>query len=111
LVPLFVLAFLCTAAHATKEKDAPKDQGETALILFWPNQENAILKVAFGRFQNMGGYGGQMTLLSTVIVQNVSTRLVPKGTFTVTLLDKERVRAGSGILAIDDLNAGDWIRL
>jgi hypothetical protein len=107
LVFLLVLAFLCVATHASKEKDGSKDPGETGLVMFWPNQETAILKLTFGRFQNMATYAGKMTLISDVVVQNVSTKLIPKASFSVALLDKDRVRIGSGNLVIDELNAGE----
>jgi hypothetical protein len=107
-VPLVLLTLLCTAAHATKEKDGSKDQGsEAGIVMFWPNQDNAILKLTFSRFQNMATYGAQMTLISNVVVQNLSTKLIPKASFSVALLDKDRVRVGNGNLVIDDLNAGE----
>jgi len=98
---LLVLAFLCFTAHASK------DPGEAGLVMFWPNQESAILKLTFGRFQNMATYAGKMTLISDVVVQNVSTKLIPRASFSVALLDKDRVRIGSGNLVIDELNAGE----
>ncbi len=107
LLPLLLLVLLCTLAHATKEKDGSKDQSDTGIVMFWPNQDNAILKLTFSRFQNMGTYGGQMTLVSNVVVQNLSTKLIPRASFSVALLDKDRVRVGNGSLVIDDLNAGE----
>jgi len=107
LLPLLLLVLLCTLAHATKEKDGSKDQGDTGIVMFWPNQDNAILKLTFSRFQNMGTYGGQMTLVSNVVVQNLSTKLIPRASFSVALLDKDRVRVGNGNLVIDDLNPGE----
>jgi hypothetical protein len=102
-----LLALLCIAAHATKEKDGSKDQSDAGIVMFWPNQENTILKLTFSRFQNLASYAGKMTLMSTVVVQNLSTNLIPKASFTVALLDKDRVRVGSGNLVIDDLSAGE----
>jgi hypothetical protein len=107
LLPLLSLALLCTSAHATKEKDGSKDQGDAGIVMFWPSQDFAILKLTFSRFQNMGTYGGQMTLVSNVVVQNLSAKLIPKASFSVSLLDKDRVRVGNGNLVIDDLNAGE----
>ncbi len=107
VVSLLVLACLCTAAHAAKGKDAPQDQGDTGLVMFWPKQDNAILKLTFSRFQNMGTYGGQMTLVSSVLVQNLSAKLIPKASFSVALLDKDRVRVGNGNLVVDELGPGE----
>jgi hypothetical protein len=107
LVVLLPILFLLTVALAAKDKDNDKDSSGSGLVMFWPNQEAAILKLTFGRFQNMGTYGGQMTLISNVVVQNVSVKLIPKASFTVALLDKDRVRIGKGDLIVDDLNAGE----
>ncbi|MBZ5665432.1 MAG: PEGA domain-containing protein [Acidobacteriia bacterium] len=107
LVSLLLLAFLCTAALATKEKDTSQDQGDSGIVMFWPSQDNAILKLTFSRFQNLATYAGKMSLVSNVIVQNVSAKSIPKASFSVALLDKDRVRVGSGTLVIDDLNPGE----
>jgi hypothetical protein len=107
LIVLLPTLFLLTVAHAAKDKDNDKDSSGSGLVMFWPNQEAAVLKLTFGRFQNMGTYGGQMTLISNVVVQNVSVKLIPKASFTVALLDKDRVRIGKGDLIVDDLNAGE----
>ena len=108
LILLVLFPLLCPAALAKdKDKDGSKDQGESGIVMFWPNQDNAILKLTFSRFQNMGTYGGQMTLVSNVVVQNLSTKLIPRASFSVALLDKDRVRVGNGNLVIDDLSAGE----
>ena len=106
-VSLLLLVLSCHSAYASKEKDAAKDQGEAGLVMFWPNQDTAILKLTFGRFQNLATYAGKMTLISDVVVQNVSTKVIPKASFSVALLDKARVRIGSGNLIIDELNPGE----
>jgi hypothetical protein len=107
-VSLLLVCLLCVVAHAKKEKDASKEQN---MVLFWPNQDNAILKLTFGRFRNIATYVGQMTLISDVVVHNVSPKLIPRSSFSVALLDKERVRIGSGILVIDELNASESAKL
>lgn len=107
LFAILLFTALSSSLQATAEKDPAKDQSASGLVMFWPSQDNAILKLTFGHFQNLATYGSQMTLVSTVLVQNVSPNLVPKASFSVSLLDKERVRVGSGTLVIDELNAGD----
>lgn len=106
-VLLLLLASLCPAAYAIHDNDSSKDQSDAGMVMFWPNQDNAVLKLTFSRFQNMATYGGQMTLVSNVVVQNLSTKMIPKASFSVALLDKDRVRVGSGTLVIDDLDAGE----
>jgi PEGA domain len=111
LVPLLVLVCLCPGAHGDKDKESSTNQSNAGLVMFWPDHDNAVLKLTFSRFQNVGTFGSQMTLLSNVVVQNLSTKMIPKASFSVALLDKDRVRVGSGILIIDDLGAGESARV
>jgi PEGA domain len=106
VVPLVVLAFSCSFAHATPEKDPSKDQNAVAIIMFWPRQDNAILKLTFSRFRSLASYGGKTTLQSDVIVQNLSSKAIPKGSLTVSLLDKNRAEVGSSALIVNNLGAG-----
>ena len=55
----------------------------------------------------MGDYGGKRTLVSDVVVQNVSEKPIPHASFTVYTLDKENVRIGNGVLVFDDLAPGE----
>jgi PEGA domain-containing protein len=107
LLPLLLLISLCNIGLAGKDKDDSKDQAGSGIVMFWPSQDNAILKLTFSRFQNLASYAGKMTLISNVVVQNVSTKVIPRASFSVALLDKDRVRVGSGTLVIDELNPGE----
>jgi hypothetical protein len=77
-----------------------------AIVVFWPRQDNAILKLTFSRFRSLASYGGKTTLQSDVIVQNLSSKAIPKGSLTVALLDKNRVEVGSAPLVVNNLSAG-----
>lgn len=74
--------------------------------MFWPGQDNAILKLTFSRFRSLASYGGKTTLQSDVIVQNLSAKAIPKGSLTVSLLDKNRAEVGGGTLMVNNLSAG-----
>ena len=88
-------------ATCTFGKDAPP------IVMYWPNQEKPTLKVTFNTFRQVGDYGGKRTLLSDVVVQNVSDKPIPHASFTVYMLDKEKVRIGNGVLVFDDLTPGE----
>lgn len=107
LIQLVLILFLYNTTFANTEKGGSKDQGDSGIVMMWPNQESAILKLTFSRFQNMATYNGQMTLVSNVVVQNLSAKRIPGASFTVALLDKDRVRVGSGTLVVDELDAGE----
>jgi hypothetical protein len=73
--------------------------------MMWP-PENPTLKLTFGTFHDMGSYAGKMTLVSDVTVQNLTAKVIPRASFNVSLLDRNNVRLGNGLLIIEDLNPG-----
>ena len=79
--------------------------------MYWPSQVKPTLNVTFNTFRQAGDYGGKRTLLSDVVVQNVSDKPIPHASFTVYLLDKEKVRIGNGVLVFDDLAPGESTRV
>jgi hypothetical protein len=96
-----LLVSIVVLAGALIAKDAP------GIVMYWPSQDKPSIKVTFNTFQQVGVYGGRQTLLSQVIVQNVSDKPIPRASFTVYLLDKDKVRIGNGILGFDDLAPGE----
>ena len=106
IVSLVVLASLCSVAFATAEKDTSKDQNAVGIVMFWPGADNAIIKLTFSRFRNLASNNGKMTLQSDVIVQNLSGQPIPKASFTVLLLDKNRAEVGSGTLVANNVRPG-----
>jgi hypothetical protein len=99
-VPVFTLFVILASTHLPA-KDAP------GMVMLWPSQDNATLKLTFSQFRNLGGFEGKMTLVSDVIVENLSANVIPQASFTVSLLDKDRVRIGNGFLIVNDLNPGE----
>jgi PEGA domain-containing protein len=88
---------------------AAKDDGP--IVMFWPNQNNATLKLSFGRFRSLGSFEGRMSLLSEVIIENVSDKPMAKASMSVYLLDKDHVRIGDGLLVISDVNPGESVKV
>jgi hypothetical protein len=93
---LAALLILASALSFAKKPD---------LVMMWP-QENPTLKLTFGTFHEMGSYAGKMTLVSDVTVQNLTTKVMPRASFNVSLLDRKNVRIGNGLLIVEDLNPG-----
>lgn len=85
----------------------PSAAEDSGLVMLWPDKDNPTLKLTFGRFHNEGSYAGQMTLVSDVIVQNLSPKVMPQASLTVSLLDKDHVRIGQGLLVVSDLSPGE----
>jgi hypothetical protein len=42
-----------------------------------------------------------------VIIENLSSKVMPQASFSVFLLDKDHVRIGNGLLVVNDLNPGE----
>src|SRR5215813_6857720 len=84
---------------------------EPGMVMFWPSQDSPTMKLSFGPFHSMGSYGGKITLLSDVTIQNLSSTAIPQASFSVYLLDKDRVRIGSGFLAANDLQPGQMAKV
>jgi hypothetical protein len=98
---LVLVCLLTTLASSFLHgKDAPP------IVVYWPNQDQPSIKLAFGTLHEIGVFGNKRTLIAEVMVQNVSTKPIPRASFTVYLLDKEKVRLGNGVLVFDDLAPG-----
>jgi hypothetical protein len=98
----------CVALWASlgpaKEKPQP-------ITLTWPPAATPTLSLTFGQFVQLAAYNGQLSLQSPVLIQNLSGKLIPQASFTVYLLDKSKVRIGSGNLNISDLEPGQQVKL
>jgi hypothetical protein len=90
-----LLMFVSVVSYAKKQE----------MVMLWP-QDNPTLKLTFGTFHEMGSYAGKMTLVSDVVVENLTTKIMPRSSFSVSLLDRKNVRIGNGLLIVDDLNPG-----
>src|ERR1700676_77810 len=88
-----------------------KAKPDPALITLWPNSQTPTLKLTFGKFTQMGAYGGQLTFVSDVVVENLSTKPLTHGSFTVYLLDKNKVRIGNGVLHVSDLEPSQQVKI
>jgi hypothetical protein len=96
-----LLGFLLTLTSLSLAKDEP------GIVMLWPSQDNASLKLTFGRFRSVAAYEGKLTLVSDVVIENLSSKVMPQASFSVFLLDKDRVRIGNGLLVVNDLNPGE----
>jgi hypothetical protein len=103
----FVLSITLVAAKDKKDKDKP----EPSIVMLWPDQTNPIVKLTFGRFTQLASYNGQLSLESHLMIENMSGKRIPLASFTVYLLDKDKVRIGNGMLGFSDLDAGQQAKL
>jgi PEGA domain len=80
------------------------------LVMLWPAQ-NPTLKLTFGTFRQLAEMNGKISLGSDVLVQNLTSKSIPRASLTVSLLDKSSVRLGSGLLEVEDLNPGQSAKI
>jgi hypothetical protein len=83
---------------------------ENEIVTMWPSTGPAVLKVSFGRFRESSSYNGMHDYTQDVTVENVSPKNIPFASFTVYVLDKNKVRVADSILQIKDLAPGQQVR-
>ncbi len=92
-------------------KDKKQQSDAPAMVMMWPDSTHPTLKLTFGTFMQLASYNGQLSLESHVLIENRSGQFIPQASFTVYMLDKDKVRIGSGNLNISDLEAGQQAKL
>jgi len=110
MVFLVAAISLLAAAPCVFGKDK-KDKPEPSLVMLWPDSAEATIKLTFGKFVQLASYKGQLSLESQVLIENVSGKRIPLASFTVYLLDKDKIRIGNGNLSFADLDAGQQAKL
>jgi sRNA-binding regulator protein Hfq len=110
IVFLLAAISLLAAAPPVFGKDK-KDKPEPSLVMLWPDSADARIKLTFGKFVQLASYKGQLSLESQVLIENVSGKRIPLASFTVYLLDKDKIRIGNGNLSFADLDAGQQAKL
>jgi hypothetical protein len=85
-------------------------KNEPAIVMTWPADKPA-LKLSFEKFRQTSTYAGQNTYISDVTVENLTARQIPRASFTVYFMDKNKVRIGEGLLQVSDLEAGQLAKI
>src|SRR5258708_20131348 len=98
-VLLLALSLILTSLLRAKD--------DAGIVMLWPTQESASLKLTCGRFRSVEAYAGKLTLVSDVVIENLSSKAMPQASFSVFLLDKDHVRIGNGLLVVNDLNPSE----
>jgi len=105
------LCILLGVAFGWGKDKKEKDKNHPPIIMFWPDQTSPSLKLTFEPFSQLATYNGQMSLGSHVLIENLSRKRIGQASFTVYLVDKDKVRVGNGVLSISDLEIGQQVRL
>jgi hypothetical protein len=97
---LSLLALLLLAA-TTYAKDPP------AQVIVWPDSGTPVLKFSFGKFREIASSGSQHNYVADTTVENVWTKAIGTGNFSLYLFDKNRVRIGEGWVSVSNLGRGE----
>lgn len=85
-------------------------KNEPVIVMTWPTEKPA-LKLSFEKFRQTGAYAGQNVYVSDVTVQNLTEKQIPRASFTVYLMDKNKIRIGEGLLQVSDLESGQSAKM
>jgi hypothetical protein len=73
-------------------------------------QSGTVARDTWYLFQRISELAGQTTLVSDVVVENLTHKAVPRATFTVHGSDKNKVRIGQGLLVVSDLDPQQQVK-
>jgi hypothetical protein len=111
-VSILILYFaFASLAFANEKKDKKDKPDPPPIVMLWPDQTSPTLKLSFGKFVQLATYNGELSLESRVLIENVSAKRIPLASFTIYLLDKDKVRIGNGALNFSDLDPGQQEKL
>lgn len=78
-----------------------KDQGGQVIV--WPESGTPVLRFTLGKFKELGSFGNRRTYLIETTAENLTTKSIPSGSFTVYLFDKNKVRIGEGWITLSNV--------
>jgi hypothetical protein len=111
LTVLLCSIFSTSLVFANDKKDKKDKPDPPPIVMLWPDQASPTLRLSFGKFVQLATYNGQLSLESHVLIENLSGKRIPLASFTVYLLDKDKVRIGNGALNFSDLDPGQQEKL
>jgi hypothetical protein len=83
---------------------------ENTVVMYWPTQDKAALKLTFAKFQLLATIAGQSTFASDVMVENLTDKAVPRIYFDVYVKDKANIRVGDGVLTVTNVGPSQQIK-
>jgi hypothetical protein len=98
---LFVFAIVATFAVA---KEQP------AQVMVWPANGQPVVRFSFGKFKEIGVFGKQHSYTIDVVAENLWGKPISRASFSLYLLDKDKVRIGEGWISITDLRSGQMAK-
>ena len=89
----------------------PARAKETPLqTIDWPETGTPVLRFTFSKFKQLPGMGVLRGYVMDTTAQNLSNRVIPSARFTVYLLDKNKVRVGEDVIAVNNVGPGETVK-
>ena len=99
-----VSLLILLASVSSVAKDPP------AQVIVWPPSGPAVIRLALGKFKELGSTGGTHTYNIDVTAENVWSKRIVKADFSLYLFDKNKTRIGDGWISISDVAPGATIK-
>jgi hypothetical protein len=85
-------------------KDAPLQ------VVEWPATGAPSVRFTFGKFKSLPGMSSLHGYVMDTTAENLSLKLIPAARFSVYLFDKNKVRIGEDVIALNNLGPGETVK-
>jgi hypothetical protein len=97
------LIFLVLTASAVA-KEAPLQ------VIDWPATGTPVLRFTFSKFKQLPGSSTIHGYVMDTMAENLSTRAIPGAQFSIYLFDKNKVRVGEDVIALNNVGPGETVK-
>ncbi|HET7440589.1 MAG TPA: PEGA domain-containing protein [Terriglobales bacterium] len=84
-----------------------KDAGQ---VILWPESGTPIVRFTLGKFKEVGTFANRRTYVIETTAENLTSKAIPTGNFSLYLFDKSNVRIGEGWLTLTDVAPGQAVK-
>src|SRR5580704_12081049 len=101
---LGVFLTLLLGAFSLFAKDTPLQ------TIDWPTNGTPVVRFTFGKFKSLPGMGNLHGYVMDTTAENLSPLRIPTARFNVYLFDKNKVRVGQDVIAIQNVGPGEVVK-
>jgi hypothetical protein len=79
-------------------------------VIDWPATGTPVLRFTFGKFKQLPGSNTIHGYVMDTMAENLSTRTIPAAQFSIYLFDKNKVRVGEDVIALNNVGPGETVK-
>ena len=102
-----LLTFICVSALMLTPAFT-KDMAQQ--VVLWPDTGTPVLRFTFSKFKETGSIRNQHVYVTDTTAENISTKLISNGSFSLYLFDRSKVRIGEGWITVNNVGPGQTIK-